>query len=62
VFRAVGKGNYKLVKTLAPNTKAWTDKQVKPGRTYSYKTVGVNAKGQQSKASKKAMVKVRKSS
>ena len=62
VFRAVGKGNYKLVKTLAPNTKALTDKQVKPGRTYSYKTVGVNAKGQQSKASKKAMVKVRKSS
>jgi hypothetical protein len=62
VFRAVGKGDYKLVKTLAPKAKAFTDKKVKSGRTYSYKTVGVNAKGQQGKASKKATAKIRKPS
>ena len=60
VFRATGAGSYKLVKTLAPKTLAFTDKTVKRGRTYSYKTVGVNAAGQQSKASKKATVKVPK--
>ena len=61
VFRAVGAGRYKVVKTLAPKTDVFTDKNVKPGRTYSYKTVGVNAAGQQGKASKKAQVAVRKS-
>ena len=60
VFRAVGNGSYKLVKTLAPKTEAFTDKNVKSGRKYSYKTVGVNAAGQQGKASKKATVEVRK--
>jgi hypothetical protein len=60
VFRAVGRGSYKLVKTLAPKTGAFTDKNVKAGRTYSYKTVGVNATGQQGKASKKATVQVPK--
>lgn len=60
VFRAAGKGAYKLVKTLGSKTKAFTDKSVKSGVTYSYKTVAVNAKGQQSKASAKTVVKVKK--
>lgn len=51
VFRAEGKGVYKLVKTLTVKSKAFTDKKIKPGKTYSYKTIGVNAKGQQGGAS-----------
>ena len=47
VYRADGKGGYKLVKTLTPKSKTFTDKKVKPGHTYKYKTVAVNAKGQQ---------------
>ena len=60
VYRADGKGRYKLVKTLAPKRKSFIDKKVKPGHTYKYKTVGVNAKGQQGKASKTATAKVKK--
>jgi hypothetical protein len=60
VFRAKGKGAYKLVKTLGSKTAAFTDRSVKRGVTYSYKTVAVNAKGQQSKASAKTVVKVKK--
>ena len=60
VYRADGKGGYKLVKTLAPKSRTFTDKKVKPGHTYKYKTVGVNAKGQQGKASKTATAKVKK--
>ena len=60
VFRASGKGAYKLVKTLGSKTAAFTDRSVKRGVTYSYKTVAVNAKGQQSKASAKMVVKVKK--
>lgn len=60
VFRASGKGAYKLVKTLGSKTAAFTDRSVKRGVTYSYKTVAVNAKGQQSKASAKTVVKVKK--
>jgi hypothetical protein len=52
VYRADGKGGYKLVKTLSPKSKTFTDKKVKPGHTYKYKVVAVNAKGQQGKASK----------
>ena len=62
VYRAIGKGAFKLVKTLSAKAKSFTDKKVKPGKTYTYKTVAVNAKGQQSKASKKATVKVGKRS
>jgi hypothetical protein len=60
VYRAEGRGRYKLVKTLSAKARAFTDKGVKPGRTYSYKTLGVNAKGQQGAASRKATVKVGK--
>ena len=60
VYRADGKGGFKLVKTLAPKRKSFTDKKVKPGHTYKYKTVGVNAKGQQGTASKTATAKVKK--
>jgi hypothetical protein len=60
VYRADGKGGYKLVKTLTPKSKKFTDKAVKPGHTYKYKTVGVNAKGQQGKASNTATAKVKK--
>ncbi len=60
VYRADGKGGYKLVKTLAPKRKSFTDTKVKPGHTYKYKTVGVNAKGQQGKASETATAKVKK--
>ena len=60
VYRADGKRGYKLVKTLAPKRKSFTDTKVKPGHTYKYKTVGVNAKGQQGKASKAATAKVKK--
>ena len=51
VYRADGKGGFKLVKTLTVKSKTFTDKKVKAGHTYKYKTVGVNAKGQQGKAS-----------
>jgi hypothetical protein len=60
VYRADRKGGYKLVKTLPAKTKTFTDKKVKAGHTYKYKTVGVNAKGQQGKASKAATAKVKK--
>ena len=60
VYRAVGKGAFKLVKTLSAKAKSFTDTKVKPGKTYTYKTVAVNAKGQQGKASKKATLKVGK--
>jgi hypothetical protein len=60
VYRADGKGGYKLVKTLSPKSKTFTDKSVKAGHTYKYKTVGVNAKGQQGTASKTATAKVKK--
>jgi hypothetical protein len=60
VYRADGKGRYKLVKTLTTKAKTFTDKKVKAGHTYKYKTVGVNAKGQQGKASKSATAKVKK--
>jgi hypothetical protein len=60
VYRADGKGGYKLVKTLTAKSKTFTDKKVKAGHTYKYKTVGVNAKGQQGKASGAVTAKVKK--
>jgi hypothetical protein len=60
VYRADGKGGYKLVKTLSAKAKTFTDKTVRGGHTYKYKTVGVNAKGQQGTASKPATAKVKK--
>jgi hypothetical protein len=60
VYRADGKGGFKLVKTLTAKSKTFTDKTVKAGHTYKYKTVGVNAKGQQGKASNTATAKVKK--
>jgi fibronectin type 3 domain-containing protein len=60
VYRATGSGKYKLVKTVSPKAKTFTDKKVKPGKTYRYKSVAVNAKGQQGAASKAATVKVKK--
>ena len=60
IYRADGKGAYKLVKTLTPKTKTFTDTKVKRGHSYKYKTVGVNAKGQQGKASAAAAAKVAK--
>ena len=51
---------YKLVTTVSPKAKTFTDKKVKPGKTYRYKSVAVNAKGQQGAASKPATVKVKK--
>jgi hypothetical protein len=60
VYRADGKAAFKLVKTLAPKSSTFTDAKVKAGHTYKYKTVGVNAKGQQGKASKSATATVRK--
>jgi hypothetical protein len=60
VYRADGKGGFKLVKTLTAKSKTFTDKAVKAGHTYKYKTVGVNAKGQQGKASSTATAKVKK--
>jgi hypothetical protein len=60
VYRADGKGGYKLVKTLTAKSKTFTDKSVKAGHTYKYKTVGVNAKGQQGKASGTATAKIKK--
>jgi hypothetical protein len=61
VYRADGKGGYTLVKTLSPNSKSFTDAKVKPGHAYKYKTVAVNAKGEQGKASSTASAKVKKS-
>ncbi len=60
IYRADGKGRYKLVKTLAPKSKTFTDKKVKPGHTYKYKVVAVNAKGQQGQASKAVTAKTKK--
>ena len=60
VYRADGKGGYKLVSTLSVKSKSFTDKKIKAGHTYKYKTVAVNAKGQQGAASKTATVKVKK--
>jgi hypothetical protein len=60
VYRATGKGKFTLVATVKPKAKSFTDKKVKPGKTYRYKTVAVNAKGQQGAASKQAVAKVRK--
>ena len=59
IYRADGKGGYKLVKTLKPKSATFTDTKVKPGHEYKYKTVAVNAKGQQGKASGAATVKVK---
>jgi hypothetical protein len=63
VYRADGKGGYKLVKTVSAKSGSFTDKSVKAGHTYKYKTVAVNAKGQQGKASSAvtAVVKKKKS-
>ena len=60
VYRADGNGGYKLVKTLTAKSKTFTDTKVKPGHSYNYKTVAVNAKGQQGKASGAAKVSVKK--
>jgi hypothetical protein len=60
VYRATGTAKYKLVTTVPAKTKTVTDKKVKPGKTYRYKSVAVNAKGQQGAASKAATVKVKK--
>lgn len=60
VYRADGKGAYKLVKTLKAKSKAFTDTNVKPGQTYKYKTVAVNAKGQQGTASGAVSAKLKK--
>jgi hypothetical protein len=62
IYRADGKGGYKLVKTVSAKGGSFTDKSVKAGHTYKYKTVAVNAKGQQGKASSavKAVVKKKK--
>jgi hypothetical protein len=60
VYRADGNGGYKLVKTLKAGSKSFTDSKVKAGKTYKYKTVAVNAKGQQGKASGTATAKVKK--
>jgi hypothetical protein len=60
VYRADDKGNYKLVKSVKPGSKAFTDTKVKAGHTYKYKTVAVNAKGQQGKASGTVTAKVKK--
>ena len=60
IYRADGKGRYTLVKTLAPKSKSFTDKKVKPGHTYKYKVVAVNAKGQQGQASKAVTAKTKK--
>jgi fibronectin type 3 domain-containing protein len=60
VYRADGKGGYKLVKTITPKSKSFVDTKVKAGHTYKYKTVAVNAKGQQGAASKTATIKVKK--
>jgi hypothetical protein len=59
VYRADGKGAYKLVKTITAKSKTFTDKKVKAGHTYKYKTVGVNANGQQGKASTAVTAKVK---
>ncbi|MDA0179515.1 hypothetical protein OJ997_04340 [Solirubrobacter phytolaccae] len=60
VYRADGKGAYKLVKTVKAGSKAFTDTKVKAGKTYKYKTVAVNAKGQQGKASGTVTAKIKK--
>ncbi len=60
VYRADGKGGYKLVKTITPKSKSFTDTKTKAGHTYKYKTVAVNSKGQQGAASKAATIKVKK--
>ena len=60
VYRATGSEKYKLVTTVSPKAKTFTDKKVKPGKKYRYKTVAVNAKGQQGAASKPVTVKVKK--
>jgi hypothetical protein len=60
IYRADGKGGYKLVKTLAPKSKTFTDKTVKPGHKYTYKVVAVNAQGQQGQASKAVTAKTKK--
>jgi hypothetical protein len=60
IYRAAGRNKYQLVKTVSPKVKSITDKKVKPGKTYRYKSVAVNAKGQQGAASKPATVKVKK--
>ena len=60
IYRADGKGRYTLVTTLAPKSKSFTDKKVKPGHTYKYKVVAVNAKGQQGQASKAVTAKTKK--
>jgi hypothetical protein len=60
VYRTDGKGTYTLVKTLKASSKTFTDTKVKAGKTYRYKTVAVNAKGQQGKASGAVSAKVKK--
>ena len=60
VYRKSDKGGYKVVKTVKPTAKSFTDKSARRGKKYSYKTVAVNAKGKQSSASKEAVVQVAK--
>ncbi len=60
VYRADGKGKMKAIKTLKPKAKSFTDTRVRPGHTYTYKIVAVNAKGQQSAASRPTTAKVGK--
>jgi hypothetical protein len=62
VYRADGKGKFKAVKTLGPKARSFTDAKVRPGHKYTYKVVAVNAKGQQSAASKSTTAKVAKHS
>ena len=60
VYRADGNGGFTLVKTLTAKSTSFTDAKVKPGHSYKYKTVAVNAKGQQGKASGAVTAKVKK--
>src|SRR3954469_8715938 len=60
IYRADGKGAYTLVKTVSRKGGTLVDGKIKPGHTYHYKTVAVNAKGQQSKASKAVSAKIHK--
>lgn len=60
IYRADGKHGFKLVGTVSRKGRKFTDRKIKRGHTYRYKTVAVNAKGRQSKASKPVKVKVRR--
>lgn len=60
IYRADGKHGFKLVGTISRKGRRFADHKIKRGHTYRYKTVAVNAKGQQSKASKTIKVKMRR--